>query len=85
MTQYPEVALARELELCYANVALITDYDAGLEADPAVEAVSVAGVEAVFASNNARVRALILALVERLPAQRSCGCGSAMRGARIGG
>ena len=31
MTQYPEVALARELQMCYVNVSLITDYDAGLE------------------------------------------------------
>ena len=31
MTQYPEVALARELEMCYVNIALITDYDVGLE------------------------------------------------------
>ncbi len=29
MTQYPEAWLARELELCYANVSLVTDYDVG--------------------------------------------------------
>ena len=34
MTAYPEGWLARELELCYANVSLITDYDVGLEDDP---------------------------------------------------
>ncbi|HEX6548264.1 MAG TPA: S-methyl-5'-thioadenosine phosphorylase [Candidatus Dormibacteraeota bacterium] len=85
MTQYPEVMLARELELCYSNVALITDYDAGLEDDPSVEPVSVAEVEKVFASNNERVRKLILALLERLPEQRGCDCGTAMRGAFIGG
>ena len=37
MTAYPEGWLARELELCYANVSLITDYDVGLEDDPDVE------------------------------------------------
>ena len=31
MTQYPESYLARELGICYANISLITDYDAGLE------------------------------------------------------
>ena len=84
MTQYPEAILARELELCYVNVALITDYDAGLEDDPSIEPVSVAEVEKVFATNNSRVRDLILTLVERLPAARSCACGTAMRGAFIG-
>ncbi len=34
MTQYPEAFLARELGICYANISLITDYDAGLEDDP---------------------------------------------------
>ena len=37
MTQYPEAWLARELELCYANVSLVTDYDVGLEGMPEVE------------------------------------------------
>jgi 5'-methylthioadenosine phosphorylase len=36
MTQYPEVVIARELGMCYVNVALITDYDAGTEADPEI-------------------------------------------------
>ncbi|MGG7377301.1 hypothetical protein ACQ7B2_00330, partial [Escherichia coli] len=40
MTAYPEGWLARELELCYANVSLITDYDVGIEGDTSVEPVS---------------------------------------------
>lgn len=84
MTQYPEVMLARELELCYCNLALITDYDAGLEGEPSVAAVSVADVEKVFASNNHRVRSLILTVIERLPSGRACTCGTAMAGAVIG-
>ena len=85
MTQYPEVVLARELELCYVNVSLITDYDTGLEGSPEVRPVSVAEVERVFASNNERVRELILSLVPRLPAERNCPCATAMQGAIIGG
>ena len=85
MTQYPEVVLARELELCYANVSLITDYDAGLAGDPAVEPVSVAEVERFFAASNDRVRELILGLIPQLPAARDCPCGTAMKGAVIGG
>ncbi|MGH7911438.1 MAG: S-methyl-5'-thioadenosine phosphorylase [Candidatus Dormibacteraceae bacterium] len=85
MTQYPEVMLARELELCYVNLALVTDYDAGLEADPTVGAVSVADVERVLAENTDRLRRLLLALIPELPAERGCRCGSAMRGAVLGG
>jgi 5'-methylthioadenosine phosphorylase len=85
MTQYPEAILARELELCYANVSLITDYDVGLADEPGIEPVSVAEVERFFASNNARVRDLILALVARIPRERSCPCQDAMKTAFIGG
>lgn len=84
MTQYPEVILARELELCYANIALITDYDAGLEDDESVAPVSVAEVEQVFQSTLDVVRELVLRLTPRIPAERTCPCSSAMRGAVIG-
>ncbi|TMD01939.1 MAG: S-methyl-5'-thioadenosine phosphorylase [Chloroflexi bacterium] len=83
MTQYPEVALARELEMCYVNIALVTDYDAGLEGDPTVASVNVAGVASVMTANNERVRRLILALIGRLPDVRSCTCGETMRTAFI--
>ena len=85
MTQYPEAILARELELCYVNISLITDYDVGLEGMSDVAPVSVSEVEKVFASNNDRVRALILGLVPLLPAERACPCSTSMRGAMIGG
>ena len=85
MTQYPEAILARELELCYVNISLITDYDVGLEGMPELAPVSVAEVEKVFANNNDRVRRLILALLPRLPASRDCPCPTAMGGAVIGG
>jgi 5'-methylthioadenosine phosphorylase len=85
MTQYPEVALARELEMCYVNVALVTDYDAGLEGHPDVKPVSVEDVERVFASSIAVVRDLILRLVPLIPTERNCACGSAMKGAVING
>lgn len=84
MTQYPEVVLARELEMCYVNVALITDYDAGIASDPRVASVNVADVTMVMTANNERVRRLILTLIERLPAERSCSCSDAMRNAFIG-
>ena len=55
MTQYPEALLARELELCYANISLITDYDVGVEGIPPVTNDEVVRV---FTENNARLREL---------------------------
>jgi 5'-methylthioadenosine phosphorylase len=81
MTQYPEVALARELELCYCNISLITDYDAGVEGVPPV---SVPEVIKVFTENNARLRDVLLAIIPALPAKRSCPCATALEGARVG-
>jgi len=85
MTQYPEAILARELGLCYVNIALITDYDAGLAGSPDIAPVTVAEVERFFAGNNARVRELILALVPRLEAERTCSCANAMDHAFVDG
>ena len=83
MTQYPECYLARELEICYVNISLITDYDVGLEGEAGVEPVSHEEVIRVFASNNERVKQAIFKIVEATPAQRTCGCGSALTGARF--
>ncbi len=83
MTAYPEGYLARELELCYANVSLITDYDVGVGDDPGVSPVSHAEVIRVFEANNARLRDLLFAVIPTLPHHpRDCGCGSALAGAR---
>jgi 5'-methylthioadenosine phosphorylase len=84
MTNYPEAILPRELELCYANVALITDYDVGLEGQEGVTAVTNEEVLRVFAENNVRVRELIFRMIPRLAASRTCSCGSAMQGAAMG-
>jgi len=65
MTQYPEAALARELELPYAGIALITDHDTGIEGDPNVGPVTQEEVFAEFDRYVGRVRDL---LVEVIPA-----------------
>ena len=86
MTQYPELILARELELCYVNIALITDYDSGLEGSPEVAPVSVAEVQGFFQGNNERVLELILRLLPKLASGvRDCPCPQAMANAFIGG
>ncbi len=84
MTQFPEQVLARELEVCYVGISLITDYDAGLEGRGDIEPVSVAGVIEVFHRNNARVRDLLLRMIPRIPRDRACICATALTGAVIG-
>ncbi len=78
MTQYPEAWLARELELCYANVSLVTDYDVGLEGMPDVPPVSAEAAFAVFNGNLDRLRALLFAAVPRIGAQPEDACATAL-------
>ena len=82
MTNYPESYLARELEMCYVNISLITDYDVGLEGMHGIEPVSHAEVMKIFAGNNERVKNAIFKIIENIPAKRTCSCGSALAGAR---
>jgi 5'-methylthioadenosine phosphorylase len=82
MTQYPEAALARELELCYLNISLITDYDVGVEGEE-VDAVTHEEVIRVFQENNEKLRELLFRIVPALPAERDCPCATALEGARF--
>jgi 5'-methylthioadenosine phosphorylase len=80
MTQYPEAFLARELGICYATVALITDYDTGLEGVPGVEPVTQAEVFGFFDANVDRVRRLLFRAIAAVPAERACGCADGPNG-----
>jgi 5'-methylthioadenosine phosphorylase len=81
MTAYPEGYLARELELCYANISMVTDHDVGVEG---TEPVSHERVLEVFAENNEQLRDLLFAVIPRIPAQPGEHlCATALRGARI--
>jgi 5'-methylthioadenosine phosphorylase len=82
MTAYPECILARELELCYANVSLITDYDVGVEGED-IEPVTAGEILRVFADNNARLRELILTVIPRIPDEPDPHCAQALSGARF--
>jgi 5'-methylthioadenosine phosphorylase len=81
MTTYPEAALARELELCYTTIALVTDFDAGIETG---EGVTQTEVFEVFAKNIERLRGLLLDVIPRLPRDRSCPCSRALDGLSTG-
>jgi 5'-methylthioadenosine phosphorylase len=83
MTQYPEAWLARELELCYANVSLVTDYDVGLEGMPDVEAASAEAAFRVFAENLDRLRALLFLAVPRIGPQPDDICATALASAIV--
>ena len=83
MTQYPECWLARELELCYANVALVTDYDVGLEGMPDVARVSTETAVSVFRENLERLRALLFHAIPRMGPQPEDGCATALRSASV--
>ena len=83
MTQYPECYLARELEMCYVNISLITDYDVGLEGEPGFAPVSTEDVLKVLADNNDRVKEGIFEIISAMPTQRTCPCGHALSGARL--
>ncbi|MBI2709641.1 MAG: S-methyl-5'-thioadenosine phosphorylase [Actinobacteria bacterium] len=74
MTQAPEAALARELGLCYTTIALVTDYDSGVEDDPSIAPVTQDEVFATFEANVAKVRRVLLRALEAVPAEAGCGC-----------
>jgi 5'-methylthioadenosine phosphorylase len=81
MTAYPEGYLARELELCYANISMVTDHDVGVEG---AQPVSHEQVVTVFNENNDRLRRLLFAVIPRIPPQPAEHlCATALRGARI--
>lgn len=79
MTQYPEVVLARELEMCCLNISLVTDYDAGLRGRKDVKPVTANHVTKIFQKNNKKVKELILEMIKDIPEQRKCGCTCALK------
>ncbi|MEM3736492.1 MAG: S-methyl-5'-thioadenosine phosphorylase [Candidatus Bathyarchaeia archaeon] len=78
MTQYPEVVLARELEMCYVNISLVTDYDVWRE-----EPVSAEVVSKVFSENIEKVRKLIYKIIPEIPTVRRCPCSTALKSSRL--
>ncbi len=79
MTAYPEGYLARELEIAYANVSLITDYDVGVDGAPPV---THADVLTAFGENNARLRRLLFEIIPRIPEEPDPHAANALEGAR---
>ncbi|WP_432823006.1 S-methyl-5'-thioadenosine phosphorylase [Trichloromonas sp.] len=76
MTNIPEARLAREAEICYATVALATDYDCWHHEH---DDVSVEAVIAIIQQNVATARDIIKTAVKRLSGERRCACGEALK------
>ena len=74
MTLHPEAILAREAELCYVSIAMVTDYDVWAE-----KPVTSDEVMETMRSNSARFRELIMSALPLIPEKRTCSCGESLR------
>ncbi|GAA1865402.1 S-methyl-5'-thioadenosine phosphorylase [Brevibacterium marinum] len=77
MTGQPEAILARELELCYATAALVTDLDAGISS---THAVDQSEVFRVFAEHTDTLKSRLRTVIASLSSERSCSCSEALAG-----
>jgi len=80
MTNLQEAKLAREAEICYATVAMVTDYDCWHEEHDAVQVTDIIRVLTQNAANACRV---VAEAVAGMPASRTCKCGTALQHALI--
>jgi 5'-methylthioadenosine phosphorylase len=80
MTNLQEAKLAREAEICYTTIALVTDYDCW---HPDHDSVTVDMVISTLMQNAKMAQEIIAGAVARLPFERTCECASALKYALI--
>jgi 5'-methylthioadenosine phosphorylase len=80
MTNVTEAKLAREAEICYATIAMITDYDCW---HPEHESVTASQIMATLSQNAENAQKVLRTAVREFPASRSCKCGSALQHALV--
>jgi 5'-methylthioadenosine phosphorylase len=80
MTNLQEAKLAREAEICYVTLALVTDYDCWHEGH---DSVTVDMIISNLQQNSRNAQAIIIQTLQGLPEKRSCTCGEALRNALI--
>jgi 5'-methylthioadenosine phosphorylase len=80
MTNLTEAKLAREAELCYSTIAMITDYDCW---HPEHDSVTIADIISNLTKNAAAAQNVLRAVVRAMPETRSCRCGSALKHAIV--
>src|SRR3972149_12057044 len=78
MTLVPECVLAREAELCYASIAMVTDYDVWKD-----KPVSAAEVRKIMKANVEKVKSIIAAAIPNIPKERGCECKGALKSAFV--
>jgi len=76
MTNVTEAKLAREAEICYATIAMITDYDCW---HPEHESVTASQIIATLNQNAENAQKVLRTAVRELPSERTCKCGSALQ------
>jgi 5'-methylthioadenosine phosphorylase len=80
MTNLTEAKLAREAELCYVTVAMVTDYDCW---HPEHDSVTLTQIISNLNKNTENVQRVIREAVRAMPAERPCKCGAALASALI--
>ncbi len=80
MTNLQEAKLAREAEMCYVTVAMVTDYDCW---HPEHDAVTVIDIIANLTKNAENAARVVASAVANMPSERTCKCGSALKHALI--
>ncbi len=80
MTNVTEAKLAREAELCYATIAMITDYDCW---HPGHESVTATQIIATLTQNAENAQRVLREAVRAMPAERACKCGTTLRHALV--
>jgi 5'-methylthioadenosine phosphorylase len=75
MTNVTEAKLAREAEICYATIAMITDYDCW---HPEHESVTASQIIATLNQNATNAQNVVREAIKTMPAERKCKCGSAL-------
>jgi len=78
MTLVPECVLAREAEICYANISTVTDYDVWKD-----HVVSVDDILATMKSNIENVKHIVAKTIEKMPSECDCTCNQALKGALV--
>ena len=83
MTQYPENVLAREKEICYVNISLITDYDTGVKSNPDIKPVDIQEILRVLKENNEKIKSVIFEIAPKISKERKCPCATALGNAKV--
>jgi 5'-methylthioadenosine phosphorylase len=78
MTVYPEVALAREVEMCYSSLAMVTDYDVWAD-----KPVSTSDILTTMSKNVEHFKKLVVEVIPRIPSVRKCLCAETLQDACI--